>query len=84
MHVCFRLEHFSKYCSHTGTGELLVKAARAVRAIGIPPSPASFARSIARANEAKACLCKRLRKKEKCSIEISPENNIIFVASRFC
>jgi hypothetical protein len=29
----YALEHFSKYCSHADTGELLMKAARAVRAI---------------------------------------------------
>ena len=39
------LEHFSKYYSHAGKGELLLKAARAVRAIGMPPLPGSFART---------------------------------------
>ena len=38
------LEHFSKYYSHIRTGELLVKAARAVRAITIASLPVSLAR----------------------------------------
>jgi hypothetical protein len=38
------LEHFSKYYSHMRTGELLVRAARSVRAIGVPSLPVSLAR----------------------------------------
>jgi hypothetical protein len=38
------IEHFSKYYSHMRTGELLVRAARAVRAIGVPSLPVSLAR----------------------------------------
>jgi len=38
------LEHFSKYYSHMRTGELLVRAARAVRAIGMISLRGSLAR----------------------------------------
>jgi hypothetical protein len=38
------LEHFSKYYSHMRTGELLVRAARAVRAIGMISLTVSLAR----------------------------------------
>jgi hypothetical protein len=43
-HACAFLEHFSKYYSHMRTGELLVRAASAVRAIGVPSLPVALAK----------------------------------------
>jgi hypothetical protein len=51
------------------TGELFVKAARAVRAIAIPAVPVSLCENTARANESKAhYMGAWLQQKEKCSI----------------
>jgi hypothetical protein len=61
------LEHFSKYYSRICTGELLVRAVRAVRAMACTSVMVSLARIEHGQSKQKLTKSQWLQKKEKCS-----------------